>query len=311
MAPAAALGLAALLSVAGCTTTIPNLTAAPPAVRRGVLPPVIEGGIPNLDEPYPLLPGDRVEIVVRDDESLNIALPIEPDGTIEVWKSDVDGNPRVKIPARGMTVTQLKEEITSVYERTRFKHRPFVLVTLASAVQRVVSIRGAISVPSVELPSTGRLTLYRAIQKAGVMAEDADLSKVTVERRDPATGGKVSLPEYDLEAMLDTANYDRDPPLEPNDIITVPRLGKVTVVGNVNSPGSFLCRRGMRITDLLAQAGWFKPFSKVHKVLVIRDEGLGHESSYNVDVGAILDAQAPYDPLVAPGDRVSVEEDWK
>jgi len=99
--------------------------------------------------------------------------------------------------------------------------------------------------------------------------------------------------------------------LEPNDIITVPVLGKVSIFGNFNGSGYFRCRKGMTICELIAEAGGFKPFSKIHDVRVIRNEGTGRERHYTVDVGAILDGKAPYDPLLAPGDRVWVDEDWK
>ena len=305
--------LAALAS--GCGTAMPMLSATPAVASRGTLPAAPPGGFPGLDEPYPLLPGDRIRVDVRDDPDLACDYTIESDGAIEVWKSDVDGKERERLPVRGLTLVQVKEAVTLLYQRTRFTagYRPFVQVSLVSAVTRVVYIRGALSVGSgtLDLPRTGRMTLWRAIQAAGARSEDADLSRVMISRRDPATGEEVSLPTYDLEEMELSANYDRDPPLEPNDIITVPRLGKVHVFGNINSTGAYLCRKGLTMLSLIAEAGGLKPFSKIHDVRVIRNEGTGREKYYRVDVGAIIDGKAPYDPLLAPGDRIWIDEDWK
>lgn len=300
---------------AGCGSALPPLAAVPAEFRRGIVPAPPPGGYPDLDRPYPLVPGDKVSVTVRDDVELNTDYAIEPDGTIEVWKSDKDGKPRERITARGMTVTDLKEAFIDVYERTRFDHRPLIQVSLVSAVPRMVYVRGAVATASgagsVTLPSTQRLTLWRAIQAAGGLAEDADLSRVTIDRKDPATGAPVSLPIYDLLEMVEMANYDRDPPLEPNDIITIPKLGKVSVFGHIASPGAFLCRKGMKLTQLLAEAGWVKPFAKLSDVHVVRSEGQAGERYFTVNVAAILDGAAPYDPVVAPGDRIWIDEDWK
>ena len=109
----------------------------------------------------------------------------------------------------------------------------------------------------------------------------------------------------------DTATYDRDPPLEPNDRISVPKLGRVWISGEVNDPGPQLCTRKMTLLKLVAQAGGFKQFAKLSQVLVIRgEEGTSRERTYYVDVNAIFNGDA-VDPLLVAGDRVFVEEDWK
>ena len=173
-------------------------------------------------------------------------------------------------------------------------------------------MRGAVksATGTVALPPGSRMTLCQALQAGGGWTEDADLSRVSIERRDPATGAKVSLPDYDIDEMMETASYDRDPPLEPNDIVTVPPLGEVTIFGNINSPGKYRCRRNLKLLDLLAEAGGLKPFSKMSDVRVTRDEGAGREQTYRVNVEAILDSRA-VDPRLAPGDRVWIDETWR
>ena len=185
--------LAALLpAAAGCTSDLPLISAEPPPRVSAALPPPPEGGY-SLDAPYPLLPGDTVDIFVRDDPDLSIqGVEIPDSGFIEVWKSEKEGGEREKIPARGMTPEQLKEAIADVYERVIFKSRPYVQVRVAEAVRRVVFVRGAVQSKEgfVELPKGGRLTLWRAIQAAGGVTEDGDLSRVSISRRDPATGAE-------------------------------------------------------------------------------------------------------------------------
>jgi polysaccharide biosynthesis/export protein len=308
---------AAGILLSGCVSDAPLLTGSGDGRPPAVLPPAPAGGY-DLDRPYPLLPGDKVSITVRDDPDLNIDLVIPPDGSIEVWKSEKNGGERQRIQARGLTVTELRDAIAAVYQKTLFESRPYVQVTLAQAVPRVVYVRGAVKSAGsgtdtgvVSLPETGsRLTLFRAIQAAGGVNEDADLTRVAISRKDPATGAEVSLPTFDLETMQSTVSYDRDPPLEPNDIITVPVLGRVWITGNINQPGDFLLLRGMTLTKLIAKAGGLKPFSKLRDIRVMRGEGTTNYRAYRVDYADVLDGKAP-DPLLQSEDRVNIEEDWK
>lgn len=306
--------VAALLVVsgaayAGCgSVQLPDMRGTARA-SRGSLPAAPPGGY-DLDSPYTLLPGDVIEIVVLDDPTLNVALEIPPEGILRIWQTDTDGKPWETVVARGRTLRQLEEDIASVYERVRFQKKPYVQVKLASAVQRKVYFMGPVRSPSLDLPKQGRLTLARALQMAGGVAEEGDLRVVRISRKDPATGAEVSLPPYDVEQIMRMAAYDRDPPLEPNDIITVATLGHVTIFGNINSPGRYLCRAGMKLTDLFGEAGGLKPFSKIGDVRVIRDEGTSAEQTYSVDVSKVLAGKEADRPL-QPGDRVWIDEDWK
>ena len=315
----AALGLlAALALLPGCVRSVPSLAVEGPAEAPGILPQPPAGGWPELDRPYPLLPGDQVEIRLLEPVEFAFTFTetlLPPDGEFELLRSGTegaDGKARRSVKAKGKTVTQLKEEIARIYKEVRFETLPYIQVTLLQAAKRVVYMQGAVKSENgvLELPPGGRMTLFRAIFAAGGPTEDADLSRVRVSRRDPATGTEVSLPVYNLEEMDATATYDRDPPLEPNDRVSVPKLGKVWISGHVNDPGSFLCKRKMTLLKLVTEAGGFKQFAKRSRVLVVRgEEGSGREQTYYVDVDAIFDGVAT-DPLLVAGDRVYVEEDW-
>lgn len=304
--------LAAGLALAACGTTLPRLVSPGAQARKYTIPPPPPGGF-DLDRPYPLLPGDRIEIVVLDDTRLNAQLQIPPDGSLEIWQSEkvADGD-REKVQVKGKTTAELADAIAEIYGRVKFQSRPYVQVNVTEAVERVVLVLGAVKSPqtAVNLPKTGRMTLYRAIMAAGGPDENADLTQVRVSRKDPATGADVSLPLYDVEEMSRTAAFDRDPPLEPNDIVTVPALGWITIFGNISAPGKYLCEPDMTILRLFAVAGGPKPFSKTHEVRVIRGEGEATEKTYYVDVQKILDNEAP-DARLLPGDRLWIDEDWK
>ncbi|MCK6480004.1 MAG: SLBB domain-containing protein [Planctomycetes bacterium] len=302
-------------AAAGCgTMDAPSLVSSPDERTAPTLPPPPVGGY-NLDRPYPLLPGDKITITVLDDPDLNFPATIPSDGVIEVFRTGKDGSPNERIPTNSMTVEDLEKALREVYARTVLQKPPYVQVTLTEAVKRVVYVMGAVKAEGtkgeVELPKAGqRLTLSRAIMAAGGPAEDGDLSAVTISRKDPSTGTEVSLPVFDLDRMLRENLFDRDPPLEPNDIIKVPRLGRVWITGNINESGSFLCTKGMTLTMLITEAGGLKAFSARSDIRVLRaGEGGSGQRAYTVNYNDILDGVAP-DPVLQPGDRVAVEETW-
>ena len=315
----AALGLlAALALLPGCVRSVPSLAVEGPEEAPGILPQPPAGGWPDLDRPYPLLPGDQIEIRLLEPVEFAFTFTetlLPPDGEFELLRSGTEGangKARRSVKAKGKTVTELKDEIAKIYKEVRFETLPYIQVTLLQAAKRVVYLQGAVKSETgvLELPPGGRMTLFRAIFAAGGPTEDADLSRGRVSRRDGATGTEVSLPVYNLEEMDATATYDRDPPLEPNDRVSVPKLGKVWISGHVNDPGSFLCHRKMTLLKLVTEAGGFKQFAKRSRVLVVRgEEGSGREKTYYVDVDAIFDGLAA-DPLLVAGDRVYIEEDW-
>jgi protein involved in polysaccharide export with SLBB domain len=315
-APTLLLGAALAAVLGGCmSANLPTLAGErerPAGVRPALTLPEPPANGYDLDKPYPLLPGDTIEVVVLEDAELGQTYPIPADGMIEVWRSEREpGQSRETVNARGCVPAELAELIATAYTKHLFKHKPYVQVRVASAVPRLVYMTGAVKLPQpLPLPPVGRMTLYRALQASGGRAEDSDWSRVRISRRDAATGAEVSLPEFDLDEMEEYQAFDRDPPLEPNDIIHVPRLGFVTIFGKVNQPGQYLCKKRMRLVDLIGVAGGLQQFAKRSDIRVIRSEGAAGEKVYTVNLDAIFAGRAA-DPRMQAEDRVEVDEDWK
>jgi protein involved in polysaccharide export with SLBB domain len=74
---------------------------------------------------------------------------------------------------------------------------------------------------SIELPPEDRLTVSKAILKAGGFAEFADKRKVKLVRNKP--GGSVETIVVDVDAVLIKGQIDKDPQLQPDDRIIVPQ----------------------------------------------------------------------------------------
>jgi len=83
-----------------------------------------------------------------------------------------------------------------------------------------VNVFGAVLHPAA-YPLTGEKMLSDAILAAGGPAEGAKLSKVTIIR--PAKDGRTVTISVDFRRYLDTGDIRQNPPILPNDTVSVPR----------------------------------------------------------------------------------------
>ncbi len=113
-----------------------------------------------------------------------------------------------------------------------------------------ISVLGAVNKPgSVLVPIGQRFTVLDAIARLGEgLAPQADSQRAFVIR------GSQTL-EIDLAALLERGDARQNIQLQPGDVVLVPQGKRVTVVGSVKQPGSFIVPRPVPVLDALAQAG--------------------------------------------------------
>jgi protein involved in polysaccharide export with SLBB domain len=73
---------------------------------------------------------------------------------------------------------------------------------------------------SINMPPTQDLTVSRAIQQSGGFNTSANISSITVTRRNP--DGSVRHMEVDLRALRSRGELGQDLKLEPGDVVFVP-----------------------------------------------------------------------------------------
>jgi protein involved in polysaccharide export with SLBB domain len=120
--------------------------------------------------------------------------------------------------------------------------------------------------------------------------------------RDLAGGeGKLALPLPANDTADDLAG---DIALEPGDVIIVPRLDRVYVIGRIIRPGALNLpsQEQLTISRAISLSGGFDKFANQDAVQLMRE---GRVST--VDVRAIL-AGKTQDPPLRPGDTVYVQE---
>jgi polysaccharide export outer membrane protein len=224
-------------------------------------------------------------IGVEDVLSINFWQQSQLDVTVKVG-----GNGNVSLPiigeieAAGLTKKQLAEEIVariSLYDPTISQ----ATVTVSEYNSRRVYVQGGVLNPGKysfeKIPD-----LWELLSEAGGPTEHADLSSVTIIRGGPE--GKVVT--VDLDRSLRSGSLSQLPKLKAKDIINIPRSalsstssmpipislkkGKVYYLwGEVISPGAYLLKSPVDLTEAISLAGGPTSMANLKKVKIIRKGG--------------------------------------
>ncbi len=170
-----------------------------------------------LDNVRKLGAGDRLSYRVVQEKRAPLSLTVTDSGEVEV--------PLIgRVRAGGRTCRELAEAIKPLLQREYFIHATVIIgLDSASAKSRgTVYVSGQVrSQGSIEIPAEDRLTVSKAILKAGGFAEFSDSKKVKLVRNKP--DGKVETTIVDVDAILTKGQIDKDPVLQADDRIIVPR----------------------------------------------------------------------------------------
>ncbi len=135
-------------------------------------------------------------------------------------KVQVDASGRISFPliggiqAAGLTPVELARDIETQL-RGEFIRDPQVTVNLDETVSQVITVDGQVSRPGL-YPVVGRMTLIRAVARAGGTGEFAKLEDVVIQRN---VDGQKYIAIYNLQAIRQ-GNY-ADPEVYANDIVIV------------------------------------------------------------------------------------------
>jgi len=160
--------------------------------------------------------GDRVSFRIVEEKVAPIGLIVTDSGEMEV--------PLIgRVMARGKTCKQLAYELKPILEKEYF-HKATVIIGVDSISARSrgkVYITGQIRTQgALELLPDETLTVSKAILRAGGLQDFANRRKVKLVRK--GSDGRTETTFVDLVEILDRGHLDRDPALEPGDLINVP-----------------------------------------------------------------------------------------
>ncbi len=194
------------------------------------------------EEPYRLVPGDVLNIIVLNDQSLSGEQVIGPDGFIRL--------PLVgAIKAAGLTLDELTEKLQQALGR--FIRRPRITVTLKQfpASVRRVYVLGEVKNPGAyQIPPGITPTIFDAVALAGGFTDNADLTQIRVFQRD-GQSARFNLREFQTDSAF----------INPGDLVWVPpAFVKVSIVGAVEKGGIYPVPVHGTLLDALAAAGGVK-----------------------------------------------------
>jgi polysaccharide export outer membrane protein len=248
---------------------------------------------------YALYPGDLLKIEVFDNIDLATSIRVPAEGKITF---PLIGEVKNLV---GKSIAQFTSEIAQRLEHG-YLRQAVVTATVTEFGPRSVYVMGSISRPSnIQLSPFGDLTAMQAIGQAGGFLEDANRAGAQVIRDDPSNlGRKIGLP---VPGSDHAESLVTDVVLHPNDIIIVPRLDRVYIIGQVAHPGAvnLPSQEVLTVSKAVSLAGGFSQFAKQSEVQLMR----AGKRVLVVDVRSILNGDIKSeDPILQPGDTVYVPE---
>ncbi len=352
-------GLSKLISQPVAGLTLLALITASPFPTQAQLPSSVRAQTPT--QPAPLLQpevdyilggGDRIRISVFEVPEYSGEYQIPPGGAL--YLPLIGG-----VSVRGLTQEQAAETISARY--SRFLRRPIITVSLIAprpvnvVVSGEVNRPGSYSVglvsgggdnPGVQYPTVlGAITLAEGVTLAG------DIRQVQLRRQQGL--GPEQIITLNLTELVRTGNLPQDITLRDGDTIFVPtttninlaeirqfsttsfagdptRPRTVTVVGEVNRPGSYVVVGGSRTTEgdgergnnggggntssglptvtrAIQLAGGITSLADIRSIQIRRPTKTGTEQTVNVDLWQLLhNGDTSQDTIVQDGDTIVI-----
>jgi protein involved in polysaccharide export with SLBB domain len=195
------LAFAVLLTCAGCSPTVDSAVDHPAAFAPWT----------DVAEEYRFRPGDEMDVRLLYNPEISDRVRVAPDGRISLALIG-------SVQAEGRTVDELSADL-----RTKFAkevRRPDVLVIGRQFESYRIFVGGEVANPGV-ITVPGRLGVLEAVLSVGGFKDTGRLSQVVLIRRSPS--GQPMLRTVDIDALISTGKKSEDVPLQPYDIVFVPR----------------------------------------------------------------------------------------
>jgi polysaccharide biosynthesis/export protein len=221
---------------------------------------------------YRIGTGDILNIIVFDHPELTApAGPLSEVGA-SGFSVQADGSffyPFIgQVTARGRSIQDVRSEIAA--RLAEYIPDPQVEVRVLEFNSQGVNVTGEVNEPNRQALDTVGLTLLEAISAAGGVTEDADMTRVSLQRR-----GQIY--SVDLKAFAERGYAENNPILRDGDIVTVPRrqTQEAYLLGEVLRPATIdVSIEQVTLTQALTRQGGINaPRADARGVFVFRATG--------------------------------------
>ncbi len=245
---------------------------------------------------YRLFAGDEIRIDVFSEPSLSIIVRLADRASVSF---PLVGNLGC---ITSMTVDEVTRLVADRLARGFLRH-PVVTVSILDYGVRTAFVMGSVAKPGgVPLNPVEDMGALQAIGQAGGFLDEANCAAAFV-LRDGADPGR-----HKTILAVAVANVGaQDVVLRSGDIVMVPRLDRVYVIGQVTKPGAvdLPSREVLTIAKAISIAGGFDKYAKEAEVQLIR----AGQRVRSVDVRGILEGNKGAEDLpLQPGDTVFIPE---
>jgi polysaccharide export outer membrane protein len=323
-----------LLALSGILVTASLLPITAYSAQGAASAPTVRNKATAGTNAYILGPGDQVQLVLLD--------PVMKDlgGTFEILNDGSAGLALLgSVVLEGLTVNQASHWLTRLY--SRYLRRPEVDLRVVRPRPIQVSVVGEVQSPGLySLTSTevsqaeggpattisGLPTLVSAIQKAGGLTLNANLTDVMLRRRLPGGTDQLKERRIDLVALLRQGDKRQNPFLFDDDTLVIgkaerldpdamelaatnlsPQQIQVNVVGEVVKPGRIPLQANTPVVQAILAAGGPATFrarrSQVELVRINRN-GTATRQLFRLDYSQGV--SGPLNPPLRDGDTVIV-----
>jgi len=200
--------------------------------------------------PYRISPGDTLSIDVAGWNDLGRTVTVRSDGMISVRMIG-------EVEAAGKTGPELSKDIAA--KLSAYLKEPRVTVFSESAKPNMAAIMGAVQRPG-EYPVTGDTRLWNFIAGAGGLIVAGATEEGTADLRGSYLVRSGKVVPVDFERLFLRGDARHNVIVHPGDVIYVPAIRAtisevVTVLGAVQKPGNIRYRAGMKLAEVVAEAG--------------------------------------------------------
>jgi len=212
---------------------------------------------------YRIGPGDEVIVSVWGAQELNVRVPVNRDGFIQLPDLGL-------VSVNGQTLQSLKDHLEKrlarIYSgiRSDGQGSTFVEISLGNLRSMQVFVLGDVVNPG-GYTVTATSSVLNALYHAGGPSGDGSLRNIRV-LRDNKVVERVDLYDY-----LARGDRSHDARLEHGDVVFVPPVGSlVTLDGEVHNPAVYELTPDEKLSDLLGLAGGFRSTALLSRIQVER-----------------------------------------
>ncbi len=259
--------------------------------------PALFGQVSTSLPSQPIGPGDLIQIQVLNFPEFTRALRVSADGSVTLPLLRAPLNVQGKLPV------EVESQVRDVLRNEELVVNPSVSVTVVEYTSRPVSVIGAVKNPLI-FQAVGKVTLSEAIIRAGGFSPEAGPELLLT------TGGATR--HILVRDLLQSDNNESNLILTGHEEIRVPPAGRLYVLGDVHTPGSYpvLDRTDTTILKAISLSGGLGPSHAKEIYVIRRDEVSGTKHQIPINLEAILHQQAADYPLV-PDDILFIPDNRK